>query len=391
MIDKQTLFARTAPLDPGPAGRLLWLLILLVVSFAAWANWAEIDELVRAPGEVIVSTRSQIVQAVDGGVLSALLVQEGDKVKAGEVVAKLDTARFSASAAESAAEVRTLRANMLRLRAELEGEPLRFGPQYSDYPELVRAQKNLYEKRQEALNEQMASLRRSLALAGQALAAVENLAATGDAARAEVLKARQNVTKLQRQLTTTRNEYRRKAQQALTDHRGRLAQVEQVLKRRRDALAATFIRAPVAGTVKAIKVSRGAVLAPGDEILQIVPSDDPLIVEARVGSADVAFLRPGLEANIKLAAYDFTIYGALHGEVTYISPDTIDENLARDQKPYYRVLVRVTKVPRRPGREPIEMIPGMVATVEIITGTRTVAQYLLKPLLRGSAVALTER
>lgn len=391
-VSRQSLFARAAPLHTGRAGRLLWLMVLLVASFAAWANWAKLDVQVRAPGEIIVSSRSQVVQAVDGGVLSRLLVREGQWVRAGEVIAELDTARFAARAAEAAAEVRSLRANSIRLEAELADAPLEFGSKFNAYPELVRSQQNLYDARREQQGAQAESLRRSLALARKSLAAVESLARTGDAAQAEVLKARQSVNELNGKLVNGRNEYRRKAQGELSDTRSKLEQAVQVLKQHRDALKATRIHAPMAGTVKEIKVSTiGAVLAPGDEILQIVPADDPLLVEARVNSADVAFLRPGLEANAKLTAYDFTVYGALHGEVTYISPDTIDEDLQRNEEPYYRVLIRITEIPARSGRGSIEIIPGMVASVEIITGNRTVAQYLLTPLLRGGTVALTER
>lgn len=391
MIDKHSLFARAQPLKTGRAGNLLWLLVLLVVSFGAWASWAKVQEQVRVRGEVVTSSRSQVVQAVDGGVLSTLYVHEGQTVTAGDIVAELNPARFAARAAETKAKVQSLRAIIQRLSAELSGEPLTFGPEIAADQGLVRAQKMLYARRLEEQREQAASLRHSLALAEQELRAVESLAETGDAARMEVVHALSRVVELRGKLSNTRNEYRRKTQQELTAARTELEQAQQILKGRKEALKDTYIRAPMSGTVKEIKVTTiGAVLAPGDEIMQIVPSDEPLIVESRASTADVAFLRPGLPANIKLDAYDYTIYGAIRGEVTYVSPDTIDEDLERDEEPYYRVLIRIDKIPAQAGRDPIEIIPGMAATVEIITGSHTVAQYLLKPLLQASDVALTE-
>lgn len=166
----------------------------------------------------------------------------------------------------------------------------------------------------------------------------------------------------------------------------------QGLKQRQEALAATIITAPMSGAVKNVGVTTiGAVLKSGEELLQIVPSDEPLLIEARVYSKDVAFVRPGLHANVKLDAYDFTVYGSLAGEVVYVSPDTIDVDLKNNEDPYYRALVKINKIPERPSVDPLEIIPGMTATIEIITGHKTVAQYMLKPLRRGSAEALTER
>lgn len=392
MVTKEGLFARAVPLNVRREGRVLWLLLLLVFSFCAWASWAEIEEQIRVPGEVIVSSRSQIVQAVDGGVLAKLYVQEGQVVEKGELLAELDHTRFAANAAETAAKVLHLRATIQRFSAELEGRELQFSPDVAADPELVESQTNLHQRRLELQREERSAIQRSLALAQQELDALVSLASTGDAARAEVLRSRQRVVELRAEMVNKRNQHRREAQEKLTAARGELAQAVEVGNQRRAALEATYIHAPMAGAVKNVSVTTiGAVLKSGEEILQIVPSDDPLIVEARVSSADVAFVRPDLRANVKLDAYDSTIYGALTGKVTYISPDTIDEDLEQNEEPYYRVLINITDVPETLESESYEIIPGMTALVEIITGERTVAQYLLKPLLRGSAAALTER
>ncbi len=390
-ISTERLFARVAPLRTRGADGLIWVLVSLVASFCGWAAWATLDEQVRAGGKVIASSRSQVVQAVDGGVLMSSKVREGSVVRKGDVLVTLDPARFASRVEETRVQSLSLLANIARLEAELSGSDVQFPPEVLDDAALVRVQRDLYARRRQQVDEAQATLKRSLKLAEAELASLENLSRTGDAGTSEVLRAQRAVSELRGQLTNEINAYRQEAQQNLANARGELDQVREVLKQRQEALSATEIRAPMAGTIKSIKVfTQGAVLAPGDEVLQIVPSDEPLLVEARVRSKDVAFVRPGLRANVKLDAYDFTIYGALKGEVSYVSPDIIDAGLQRDEEPYYRVLVEITDPLPREGQS-LEVIPGMSALVEIITGDRTVAQYILKPLLRGNAAALTER
>jgi len=392
MISAEDLFSRSRPINIGAAGRMLWVMGLTVVASVAWANWAVLDEQVRASGEVIVSSRSQIVQVVDGGVLQSLNVKEGELVNAGDILAELDRTRFAANAAETRSKVLDLTANVERLRAELNGTPLKFSDAVARESDLADRQKNLHTRRLRQQREERNSVKKSLRLAQEELSALQQLARTGDASQSEVLSARRQVVELTAELTNRQNEYRRDAQKELASTQAELEQTLQIYKQRQEALAATIIRAPMSGSIKNIRITTmGAVLKAGDELLQIVPSDEPLLIEVRIYSKDVAFVRPGLRANVKLDAYDSSIYGALEGEVVYVSPDTIDEDLRQNEDPYYRAQVKITQLPERKGIEPIEVIPGMTATAEIITGHRTVAQYILKPLRRGSAEALTER
>jgi membrane fusion protein, adhesin transport system len=393
ILNKEEMFSRARPLDVAKEGRMLWLMAITVLVFIIWANWAQLDEQVRASGKVIVSSRSQVVQAVDGGVLAAMYVKEGQIVQAGELLAELDQARFAARAEETRFKAIDLRANVERLRAELNRAPLEFSAEVMADPELVRRQTNLHHRRLEQQKEEQDSIRKSLKLAQEELNSLQELAKTGDASKSEVLNARRQVVDRQAELVNKENGYRKEAQEKLSATQSELEQTLEVLKQRDEALKATKIVAPMAGAVKNIEVSTiGAVLQGGEELMQIVPSDEPLIVEARVYSKDVAFVRPGLPANVKLDAYDFTVYGGLKGEVTYISPDTIDADLQRDEDPYYRVLIEITEVPEQEeGVDPIDIIPGMTTTTEIITGHKSVAQYIMMPLLRGSAAALTER
>lgn len=393
---QRRLFARAQPLSLGVDARIgLWVLALVVL-FMAWASWAEIDEQVRTPAKVIVSSRSQVVQAIDGGVLSELNVREGDRVEAGELLAVLDPTRMQASTDEIVAKTLSLKAVMQRLEAEIAQQPLRFTEEIRAHPDIVRSEQRLYQRRTRGLEQEIQSLEAGLALAMQELAAMVRLSRTGDASNSEVLKAQRETNELQAKITNRRNAYFQEAQAELAKVRGELEQTIQVLTQRREALASTRLYAPMSGVVNGVRhTTIGAVLQSGDELLQIVPSGEPLLVEARVPPRDVAFVRRGLKANVKFDAYDYAIYGGLTGEVVYISPDTLDEDEPwRNEEPAYRVHVRIDAEQQlRPSQagEQIDIIPGMTATIEIITGRRTVAQYLLKPLRRVRDNALTER
>lgn len=387
----ERLFARTEPLRIHATTRSLTIFAVTFVVLCLWATWARLEEQIQAPGTVIVSSRSQVVQAVDGGVLQRLHVREGDIVKAGDLIAELDTARFQASSEEIAAKVFSLRASIKRLEAELNDTPLSFPDDIAEKPDVVRAQMNLYARRQQLQREEQEALEKSIKLAEQELASLENLEKTGDASRTEVLRARRQAADLRATATNKRNTYRQEAQTELARSRSELEQAEQVLAQRREALDATSIRAPMSGIVKNVRITTlGAVLKSGDELLQIVPSDDPFLIEAKVRPADVAFVRKDLRANVKLDPYDYTIYGSLKGHVVYISPDTLQEDVRRDEQPYYRVHIKIDEFPPERGQK-MEVLPGMTASVQIITGDRSVAQYLLKPLRRISSEALVER
>ena len=390
---QKRLFARIEPLRHGPESRIGFLFLALLAAFGAWANWAEIDEQIRTQATVIVSSRSQIVQSIDGGVITEPNVREGDTVARGDRLAVLDPGRVQASTDEIASKTISLRAIMQRLEAEIADTPLRFDAEIRRHPTVVRAETRLYERRQQSLTEEIASLEDTLAFARQEMQALNRLAATGDASSTEVLRAQRQVSELQAKITNRRNAYYQEAQSELSRARAELSQSMQVLAQRQEALASTKLYAPMSGVVNNVRFTTiGAVLGAGDELLQIVPSDEPLIVEARVSPRDVAFVRRGLKANVKLDAYDYAIYGGFTGEVVYISPDTLGRaETGRDEEPAYRVHVQIDAEQLLAKTDKIDVIPGMTATVEIITGRRTVAQYLLKPIRRVRDNSLTER
>jgi membrane fusion protein, adhesin transport system len=410
---QDVIFASTEPIDAGRRPMILSVLGGAFLLFWVWAAVATLEEQTHATGAFIASSRSQVVQAVDGGAIVELRVKQGDSVEAGQVIALLDPQRFQASNDEVAAKVLGLKANIARLEAEVaatsalppagaalaatvaaESAPaVVFPPEVLADPELVASQTSLMQQRQKALDEDLASLASSLRLAEQQLAALTRLARTGDASESEILNARSKVNELSGQLASRRNKYLQDSQAELSRASDELSQAEQQLSQRSAVLAATQIRAPMSGLVKNVRVTTiGGVMRPGEELLEIVPSDGPLIVEARVKPADVAFIRPGLPATIKLDAYDYTIYGAIKGKVSYVSPDTLTEDSRAGPITYYRVQIETDDArPLTLKGNPFDIIPGMTSNVTIRTGERTVANYLLKPLRRMASESLTER
>ncbi len=371
---------------------LLWASVATVSGFLVWANWAELDTITRASGQVIASSRNQVVQSPDGGVLEKMLVKEGDTVKRGQVLFRFDQARASAGHQESLAKAAALRATVARLKAEVfGGEPQFTG--LTGFTEVRDNQRALFQRRQAAINEEIASLERSLELVKKELDMNLPLLKSGDVSRAEVLKLQRQVADIQGQITNRRNKYFQDSQADLAKAQEELESVEQVLAQRREQLDYTEVHAPMDGVVRNVRLTtQGGVARPGDEILQIVPLDDDLIVEAKVRPADIAFIKPGLPATVKLDAYDYSIYGSLRGTVSYISADTLNEETRSGEMPYYRVQIKTSdrNLSSRKN-ERIDIQPGMTATVEIKTGRQTVLRYLTKPITKTLDESLGER
>jgi adhesin transport system membrane fusion protein len=376
----------------GASRLLLWTSLVSIVGFLVWANWAELDTITRASGQVIVSSRNQVIQAPDGGVLESMWVKEGDAVKRGQVLFRFDQTRASAGHQESLAKSAALRAAVARLQAEVFGGEPRFTG-LAGYAELHANQLALFKRRQSAIQEEVAALERSLALVKSELDMNLPLLKNGDVSRAEVLKLQRQVADIQGQITNRRNKYFQDAQADLAKAQEDLESVEQTLAQRREQLTYTEIKAPMDGVIRNVRLTtQGGVAKPGDEILQIVPLDDDLIVEAKVRPADIAFIKPGLPATVKLDAYDYSIYGSLQGTVSYISADTLSEETRAGEMTYYRVQVK-TRDRNLSSRksERIDIQPGMTATVEIKTGGQTVLRYLTKPITKTLDESLGER
>lgn len=367
---------------------------LAVAAFVAWSLWAEIDQVTRARGEVIPSGRTQIIQSEDGGTIAEILVQEGDRVAQGQLLVRLDETRPRAAVQESEAQVAALKARMARIQAELFNRPLVFPSEVNTHPEFASSQRELYFRRRQALSDQIRNLESMLRLVREELNMNLPLVESGDVSRSEVLRMQRTTADLEGQISNRRNEYLAELQTEYAKTEEELATAQEQLTQRSAVLQGTELRAPTDGVIVAVRFNTvGGVLRAGDEVLQMVPSGDKLVVEARVSPSDIAFIRQGQNAAVKFDAYDSTIYGSADGLVTYISADTLSEETEEGIETYYRVRLTADPSALRP-RQPDEKIvlqPGMTATAEIITGQTTVFAFLTKPILKTTSNSLGER
>lgn len=372
---------------------LIWSSAVAIIGFLIWADWAELDQITRASGQVIASSRNQVIQVPEGGVLSELPVKEGALVKRGQLLARFDKTKAEAGYLESAAKAAALKATVARLNAEVFGGKPKFPPDLEGYPEFRENQLALFNKRRSAVNEEVNALEQSKVLIKEELDMNIPLVKTGDVSRSEILKLRRQVVDIQAQITNRRNKYLQDSQAELSKAQEDLAGVLQIVAQRNEQLGFTEVHSPMDGIVRSVRITTlGGVARPGDEIMQIVPMDGDLIVEAKVTPADIAFIKPGLPATVKLDAYDYSIYGALKGEVSYISADTLNEDNRNNEQPYYRVQIKIREqnlVSKK--QERIEIQPGMTALVEIKTGQKSVLQYLTKPITKTLNESMGER
>ncbi len=379
-------------------GRHRTILIVLAVAIAAFIVWAsvfQIDEVARAGGEVITSSRVQVIQSVDGGVLDELLVREGDRVEPGQILARLDQTRFASTVGEIKARLFALKAKVARLRAEVVGrEELTFPADLQEQAlETTRVEKALFEQRHTGLSEELRTLRVAVDLTKRELALVQDLYDDGDASGLELLRVERGLNEAEAKLVNRRNHFLEEARLELTEVEDEIAQNEQLLIRRLEEQANSVFTALLPGIVKNIRVTTvGGVLRPGEELMQIVPIEEELLIESRVSPADIARVAPGLEANIRFDAFDYTIYGAVPGKVTYVSADTLKEDSEHGTVVYYRVHLKPDSSPVRTttGRT-LEIVPGMTVQVDIRTGQRSLMDFLLKPLRKTLKESFGER
>ena len=390
----QSHSGKPSPTDELGASRLLLAVTFVSLTiFGTWAYFAKLDEVTRAPGTVISSSRTQVIQSQDGGILEALLVKEGDTVKAGQKLAIWQRARAEATYLETRAKAVGLSATAARLRAEVFGGKPKFPADVKNYPDYRDNQMALFKKRQGALDEEISALDSMKKLVEKELAMNVPLVAAGDVSLTEVLRLQRQVADMQSQITNKRNKYFQDAQAELNKTEEDYASAQQTLAQRKNLLDQTELVAPMHGIVKNVRITtQGGVIRAGEEVMQIVPLEDDLLVEAKIAPSDIAFIRLGLPATVKIDAYDYTIYGSLPGKIDFISADTLSENLAQNEKPYYRARVRTTgrQFSARPNAR-IDILPGMTATIEMQTGRKTVFQYLTKPIVKTLNESLGER
>lgn len=373
------------------AVRLIVISTALILVTVIWAWFGVLDEVSTGTGKVIPSSRDQVLQSLEGGILTELYVHEGDQVQAGQVVARLDATRSESNVGESAARYRAALAAASRLNAEVNDQPLSFPAELNKFPDLIASETRLYKTRRAQLTDATAQFKESLALANRELAITQRLAKTGAASSVEVLRLQRDKSDLELKLTDMRSQYYVQAREEMAKANAEADSMAQVVKGREDTVTRLTIRSPMRGIVKNIKVSTvGGVVPPNGELMNIVPMNDRLLIEARLSPRDIAFIRPGQRAVVKISAYDYAIYGGLNGVVESISPDTIQDEV-KPEIYYYRVFIRTDNdyVQNKAGKR-FSISPGMVSTVDIKTGEKTVMDYLIKPFNKGKE-AMRER
>ena len=372
---------------------VLFFTAIALSSFLLWAYFSEIDQVARAPGVVIPSSKIQIIQSKDGGVLLALPVGAGDRVEKGQIIAQFDVTDAEADYREAKARAAGLEARMVRLRAEIYGRLPDFSSLSREFPQFIESQEALYLKRTAAQKDEIASLERILALVEEEIAMNEPMEKQGDVSKTELLRLQRQEAELVSQIINTRNEYFEDAQAEYNELEGELEGITQVLVQRRRQLRQQTLTAPVAGVVKNVRVTtEGGVIRPGEDVMEIVPIEDDLVIEAKVSPADIGFIALGQDAAVKIDAFDYTIYGDLAGTLFYISADTLEENTRQGDLPFYRVHVRTDgkRFSAVPNKD-LQILSGMTATVEIRTGKNTILNYLLKPIAKTLVESMGER
>jgi multidrug efflux pump subunit AcrA (membrane-fusion protein) len=368
-----------------------WFLFALLVVFITWASLFHLDEVTTGSGKVIPSSHEQVIQSLEGGIIHSLMVREGDIVERGQQLAQLDRTKTESSVLESESRLNAAMATAARLNAEVNDTELKFPAELDDDVELVKQETALFQSRRESLEKGLAGLRQGADLVQRELALTRPLVTQGAASKVEVLRLERQKNELESKITEMKNQYYVRAREELAKANAEMEAQRSVMKGREDSLTRLTFNAPVRGIVKDIDVTTvGGVIPPNGKLMSLVPLDDQMLIEAKISPRDVAFIHPGQKALVKITAYDYSIYGGLEGEVTMISPDTLQDEVKRDVY-YYRVYIRTDSnhLTNRQGKE-FPVFPGMIATVDIKTGSKTIIDYLLKPLNKAKE-ALRER
>ncbi len=418
--------------SPRLARATVWAACSLLLVALLWASFARLDEVTTGEGKAIPSSKVQTIQNLEGGIVAEIFVREGQVVNKGDTLLRLDDTRFLSNQGETEADRLALVARLERLTAEAEGRPLSLSDEIvRQAPRLAEDEMALYHSRQQRLDSEQHILgeqlrqkqqelaefrakqqqyRSSLGLIQQELNMSQPLVDSGAISQVEILRLRRTavemrgsldattlaipraeagIKEIERKMEESKLAFRSDAFKELNEVRTELQKITATSVAIQDRVSRTTVVSPVHGIVKQLKVNTiGGVVQPGSDLLEIVPLEDSLLIEARIRPQDVAFLHPGQKAMVKFSAYDYTIYGGLKANLELISADTITDE---EGKSFYLIQVRTDRSHLGSDEHPLLIIPGMIATVDIITGQKTVLDYLLKPVLKARSEAMRER
>lgn len=425
---------RNAILAQSPKGGrlILYASVLLFLTFLIWAALSNVEESTRGEGKVIPSGHIQVVQNLEGGIISEILVNVGDVVKKNQLLLRIDDTRFSSSFQENRAKYLADKAKAARLQAEASGTPFIVPEEVvREKPEIAAAEQQLYQsrmyelqssmgiKRQQAqqrslelqeLRTKLEELTRTYALLQQEIKMTKPLVAKGAVSDVEILRLEREASQKEGEIAGIRHEipraqskyqeammaiqemnlnYSNKSKTEFNEVRTQVDESSSTSLALKDRLDRTSVRSPVNGTVNRLLVNTiGGVVQPGSDMIEIVPQEGSLLVEAKIKPSDIAFLRPGLKANIKFSAYDYTVYGSLKATLEHVSADSITDDKGNS---FYLARLRTNKSYLGTAARPLPIMPGMIATVDILTGRKTILSYILKPILKAQSTALRER
>lgn len=377
----QTITSNSISADEARPSWIIWLTLVSFMCFGGWSYFATLDEVTVGAGKVIPASQEQIIESLDGGIILQLLVKKGDVVKKNQVLVKLDPDYFESSVKEASVRVLALQASIERLNAEINKTPLVFSADVQSDPELVRQERELYTVRKLGIAESVADLKKSMELIRAELSMTDPLVAKGAASQVTVIRLRRQLSELQSKVNELSSTYIVQAHESLVKAKGEVEAQRAIMSGREGQLDRMVLTSPVDGIIKEIHVTTlGEVLKSGEKLIEIIPLGEELLIETKINPRDIAYIRPGLAATVKLTAYDSSIYGDIKGVVDIVSPDTIKDDVHPDQY-YYRIYVRTssTSIQNKAGNT-FPIMPGMVASVEIKTGAKTVYDYLMKPL-----------
>ncbi len=411
---------------------VLYFWVLTVAAFLLWASIAKVDEIVRAQGKIVPSGENKVLQNLEGGIVEEILVKEGDAVKKGQILLKVKNLKSRSELAGYLSKYNELAARAARLKAEAKHRPLRFDPILAkEHPDLVARERSLYEanmgrlraqietfkkqirQKQEQLKEarsKLKNLERSYKLIEEEVKMSEPMVKEGVKSKVDFLKLqreanaiktqidsvkdtipriRSAIAEIESRIDATKLEFRGKSEKEMNEALGEMERLTEKIKAFRDTVNRTLVRSPVDGLVKKLYVNTiGGVVRPGMDLVEIVPLDKNLIAEVKVRPKDIAFIYPGQKALVKFTAYDYAIYGGLTGRVVGISPDTVTD---KKDRTFYIVRIRTDRNYLLSGGKKLKIIPGMVVNADIITGKRTILDYLLKPIMNSKDYIFTER
>jgi multidrug efflux pump subunit AcrA (membrane-fusion protein) len=372
---------------------ILGSLFIIIVPLLYWSKQAYIEQISHAKGSVIASAKTQSIQTAIDGVISKVLVKEGEEVTQGQEIIILDKIQTQAAFDASFSKVAALKGSLARLKSEVYGVPLIFSDDVKQFPEFVLTQTALFERRQKALNDEIGILNQSLLILQDELRLANSLLKTGDIGMVEINKLKRQIIELKGQITNKQNKYFQDSQSDLTKTEEELSTKLQELEDKKATLERSSINAPIDGIVKNILITtQGAKVRAGDIILELVPSNDKLIVEAKINPKELSFIKLNQRAAVKLDAYDYSIFGIFHGFVSYISPDTLVEKTQKGEEYYFRVQVELnTKELIAKNGKRIEISPGMTAEVDIVTGEINIFDYFAKPIVKTLSESFRER